>query len=95
MEIHSSHLALRFYKGQGWTKEILEPYLLRGRLIDQLEGQEQRDYWWLDHRAGSQLDMKRLYEELSPRVFTYHWKNDGFEELTGEAAVEYMKGMNW
>lgn len=92
--IHSSHLSLRFYK-TSWAKEEIEPYLLRGRIIDQGEGQEVRDYFWLDHGQGSQLDMRRLYEEIRPQVFTWRWDGDKYREVVGEEAVAYMQKMNW
>ena len=87
--IRSSHLALRFYKNW-WTKENLDHYVTRGRVMDQVEGQEVRDYWLLDNRQASRMDMERLYRELKPRVF--HYNN---QELFGEEAVEYMHDMNW
>lgn len=89
--IYSSHLALRFYKGWGWTKELLEPYLTRGQMIDQIEGQDVRDYWFLDHTKNSCLDMERLFKELKPRV--YHW--NGNKELFDQEAIEYLEKMNW
>lgn len=92
--IHSSHLALRFYKGC-WSREELEPYLLRGQLIDQIQGQEARDYYWLDHTQQSALDVERLYRELEPRVFTWRHCDGNDEELIGDAAIEYLKRMNW
>lgn len=88
--ILSSHLALRFYKHLGWTKEILDQYVTRGRVMDQVGDQEVRDYWLLDNRQASRMDMERLYRELKPRVF--HYNN---QELFGEEAVEYMHDMNW
>lgn len=92
--IHSSHLALRFYK-HSWTKEELEPYLIKGQIIDQIYDQETRDYYWLDHRCNSQMDMKRLYEEMKPRVFTYEWEGEKYGEVTGDAAIAYMRKFNW
>ena len=32
--VSSSNLALRFYKCHGWTREDLEPYLLKGVIQD-------------------------------------------------------------
>ena len=53
--ILSSHLALRFYKHLGWTKEILDQYVTRGRVMDQVGDQEVRDYWLLDNRQASRM----------------------------------------
>lgn len=86
MPVHSSHLALRFYKHDGWTKEILDQYLKMGRVRDQIEGQEVRDYWFLDHNLGSCFDMDRLYNDRVSKVLTYDGK---------EGDLEYMRRMNW
>lgn len=88
--IASSHLALRFYKCVGWTKELLDIYLDRGEVRDQIPCQEVRDYWFLNHEKGSRLDMDRLVAQLNPRVF--NWKD---QELHGEDALKYLKEMNW
>jgi hypothetical protein len=88
--VSSSHLALRFYKVAGWTKEILDEYLIKGRVVDIWPGQKVRDYWWLDHEKGSQLDMDRLYNE---RVSAVHRFDEKAE--THLTDLEYMKRMNW
>ena len=88
--VSSSHLALRFYKHAGWTKEILDQYLLRGRVVDIWPGQEQRDYWFLDHTQGSRLDMKRLYENEVSEVIRY---SETAEQ--GKSDLEYMERFNW
>ena len=87
--VHSSHLALRFYKADGWTKEILDKYLERGRVVDIWPGQEQRDYWFLDHEKGSRLDMSLLLEnEISEVV---RWD----EGRSGQSDIDFLKRMNW
>lgn len=90
LRIQSSHLALRFYKHDGWTKELLNQYLLYGEVLDVWKDQEVRDYWFLNHEKNSHLDMERLVKDLNPRVF--NWSN---EELSGEQALSYLKEMNW
>lgn len=87
--VSSSHLALRFYKHCGWTKEILEKYLIRGAVKDQAEGQEVRDYWWLDHTQNSCLDMKRLLDEQVSQVIRWY---DGPPR---ETDLEYLEKFNW
>lgn len=88
--VQSSHLALRFYKHDGWTKEILDQYLIRGRVVDIYPGQKQRDYWWLDHEQGSALDMDRLYKNEVGEVSRYRDM-----AALGKSDLEYMKGFNW
>lgn len=87
--VHSSHLALRFYKHDGWTKEILDQYITRGRVMDQREGQEVRDYWLLDHELASRLDMPRLLENEISKVVRWY---DGPPR---ETDIEYLNEMNW
>jgi len=88
--VQSSHLALRFYKHDGWTKEILDKYLVRGRVVDIWPGQEQRDYWFLDHTEGSTLDMDRLYKNEVGEVCRY---SETAEK--GASDLNYMKRFNW
>lgn len=89
MPVHSSHLALRFYKSDGWTKEILDQYVVRGRVVDVWQDQPVRDYYFLDHTQSSQLDMDKLYNERVSKV--YRW-SDTADQLLGD--LEYLKEMN-
>lgn len=86
--VTSSHLALRFYKHVGWTKELLEQYLIRGRVCDQWADQEVRDYYFLDHTMNSALDMDRLYKEQISKVVRWY---DGPPR---ETDLEYLKSFN-
>ena len=81
--VSSSHLAIRFYKSQGWTKELLEEYLISGEIIDHPEGQEPRDYWF-GSRKGK-LDLDRLYHEQISEVQRYPFCDDTRPDL------EYLK----
>lgn len=87
--VHSSHLALRFYKHDGWTKEILDKYLIRGRVVDQWADQEVRDYWFLDHTQYSAFDCEKLLENEVGKVVRWY---DGDNR---ESDLEFLKGMNW
>lgn len=95
--VHSSHLALRFYKHDGWTKEILEAYLTCGRVVDIWPGQEERDYWFLDHTQGSRLDMDRLYAEQVGKVVRWYDFEDPEHKGWGhnESDLAFLKRMNW
>lgn len=88
--IHSSHLALRFYKGNGWSDELLKKYLIRGEIINQVEGQEVRDCWFLDHKKNSQLDFKKLMDD-GHIGHIYRWD----EGRGGQTDLEFLEGMNW
>ena len=94
--VQSSHLALRFYKHDGWTKEVLEKYLKRGRVIDQFHDQEARDYYWLDHEQSSQFDMVKLFEnEVSEVTRWYDYDGPLGYLREKESDLEYMKRFNW
>jgi hypothetical protein len=67
--VSSSNLALRFYKGDGWTRECLEKYLTRGKLLDTAEthgDKPESAYFILD--VGAALDMPKLYAEQVSEV---------------------------
>lgn len=81
--IKSSHLSLRFYKKDGWTKELLEVYLTKGSVKDQMPNREVWDYYFID---GS-LDMEKLFNEIEPLVYD-------FKNKLAENPLEYLKEMN-
>lgn len=88
--IRSSHLALRFYKSDGWAREDLLPYLLKGRIQDTEEDkgdQPHMAYYRLE--VGGALDMDRLYVDEEPIVIRWY---DGAPR---ESDLEYLKSMNW
>lgn len=89
MPVSSSHLALRFYKHAGWTREILELYLVSGRILDVWENQPVRDYWFLDHSMSSRFDMGKLYTEQISVVVRY---SDTAE--SNKSDLEYLEGLN-
>ena len=91
--VHSSHLALRFYKCDGWTKDILDKYVLRGEMDDTehtLYGHKNDPAnAYFRPNMGTKLDVKALYEnEIS---YVVHF--DG-HKMEGEEAIEYMRRMN-
>ena len=88
-KIVSSHLALRFYRSNGWTEDLVKSCMDRGPLKfndDQVGGQDWA-YWVLE--CGSRFNVDRLLEVAGP-VFDFHDK-----ELRGEEAREYVSRMNW
>lgn len=94
--VHSSHLALRFYKGCGWTKKILQKYVLEGRVIDQIGDQPTRDYWWFDHRSKPIVDFDALYEnEVSEVVpFPGYSENANGADYFRYISPEFDKDLN-
>jgi ribosomal protein S18 acetylase RimI-like enzyme len=89
-EVHSSNLALRFLKRCGWTKETLEQYLIRGKLIDTQESHDDDEYWaYYILDVGSRLDMKKLYEEQVSVVYR------AFDDYPNMTDLEFMESKNW
>lgn len=93
--IHSSHLALRFYEREGWTREILEP-LFKADSVQKVLVHQDSGLSIMGHNmgyfiadVGSQWDIERLMEKASG-VQTYKG-----EYLEGEKAKEYCRSMNW
>jgi hypothetical protein len=88
--VSSSHLALRFYKSQGWTRADLEPYLLRGQVEDTSElKNDEPAFAYFILAPGGALDMKRLLAEQISEVRRYY--------LGGpkETDLEYLESFNW
>lgn len=91
LPVDSSHLALRFYRSGGWTRTLLEGYLLQGAIGDTALSHgdpPERAYFYLDHTQGSRLDIDRLYRERVGKVGRYY---DGAPR---ETDIEYLRSMN-
>jgi hypothetical protein len=86
--VRSSNLALRFYQNDGWTKEVLEKYLIKGSFLDSKERfGDTNPYFVLN--VGSQLDMKRLYEEQVSSV------QRAFDDYPHQTDLGFMERFNW
>ena len=89
--VHSSNLALRFYKACGWTREILEKYLIEGNILD-TEFSHHQDphaiaYYVL--KPYSKLDMASLYKNEVSEV------NRMYDDYPEETDLEFMERFNW
>jgi hypothetical protein len=88
--VSSSNLALRFYKMDGWTREVLEKYLIKGSLQD-------TEFTHHDHgvnayyilKVGSRLDMQRLYDEQVSEV------DRAFNDYPSQSDLQFMESYNW
>ena len=88
--VSSSNLALRFYKSDGWTRECLEKYLIKGSLKDTAETHQYEDhnsYYILDVYA--KLNMKNLYENEVGEVCR------AFNDYPNETDLQFMERYNW
>lgn len=93
--VHSSHLALRFYASDGWTKEILDKYVICGQVVCR-HPDDISPYWTLDHREGSRFDIQRLYDNEISEVHRWY-KGTAFDRINGdwpETELEYLEKMN-
>lgn len=62
--IQSSHLALRFYAHDGWTKKELDALCTRGEVKCNFPS-DPYPYFCLDHEQSSAFDVDRLMEKMS------------------------------
>lgn len=85
MIIQSSHLNLRFYKRDGWTRELLEAYLISGKILDseQDKGDKPSETYFI---ADSLLNIAQLYKDFVTKVV--RWSNTATEELSD---LEYLE----
>ncbi len=88
--VSSSNLALRFYKCHGWTREDLEPYLLKGVIQDTEEvNLDKPEHAYYRLRVHSQLDMDRFYQEKVSSVYRAYDDDPNMTDL------EFLKKYNW
>ena len=64
MVVDSSNLCLRFYKCAGWTRKLLDPYLVCGHLRDtELTHGDRPEYAYFACDAGARLNIPDLYRD--------------------------------
>jgi hypothetical protein len=86
----SSNLSLRFYKEDGWTRECLEKYLIRGEISDtEITHGDDPEFAYYILKTNSKLDMKRLYEEQVGRV------DRAFDDYPTMTDLQFMESKNW
>jgi hypothetical protein len=85
--VQSSNLALRFYKHQGWAKDCLEKYLLKGGILD-TEFSHHKDppeSAYFIFVAGSRVDLEGLYKNEVETVLR------AFDDKPSQSDFEFMK----
>jgi hypothetical protein len=90
LKVFSSHLALRFYRGQGWTEELIKSFMNRGQLKfwDDKIGEVDMSYWIGE--VGTEYDTDKLIATAIGGVFDFY-----DHRLHGEDARKYVSEMNW
>lgn len=89
MVVRCSNLALRFYRADGWTEELLRKHLIRGSFVffDDRVGDADWSYWVM--RTDSKLNIDTLKDVVTEVVtFDGNW-------LSGERAISHMRYLNW
>jgi len=61
VKIHSSHLALRFYLREGWTREMVERYVVNGKIDECFPGDGDFAYFRPD--IGCTIDCEMLLKD--------------------------------
>jgi len=80
--VQSSNLCLRFYRADGWEKETLEKYLLKGS-VSIKHPKDELPYYTLD--AGSYFDCAKLYEEQVSLLIR------AFDDNLTQSDVQFME----
>lgn len=88
--VHSSHLALRFYKRDGWTKDLIQKYLKWGEIKDTAETHgDSAELAYLFVDVGGQLEMKKFYDEQVSSVHRWHGHYEN------ETDLQFLEDYNW
>lgn len=88
--VSSSHLALRFYKADGWTRTCLIKYLKQGEILDTaFTHGDQAVHAYLYMSPESKMDMRALLENEVSKVIRWYGGDPK------ETDLEYLESMNW
>ena len=88
--VASSHLALRFYKRDGWTLDVLQKYLIKGQFQDtQITHGDSSEGAYFLPSVGSVIDMKMLFEEEISGI--RRW----YSGEPRESDLDYLNSFNW
>ena len=87
--MHSSNLALRFYIREGWTKELLETFVTKGK-VAHCSGfeTEREDMKYYLPGAYTTMDVDRLMEHVGE-------VKRRFDDFPEETDREFIKRMLW
>lgn len=85
--IYSSHLCLRFYEKDGWTKELLDS-LCRDGSVRCFHPSDEPEWRYFTLDFGSAFDVDKLMAHMS-ELFRY----PGYSE--NETDRDYIDDMNW
>ena len=86
-----SSLAVRFYSAHGWTRELLEQYVVRGRLEEKHFNFGKDDPYWIPD-VGCDMDVRRLMND--GHVGEVQGKED-WGETRGMSDYEVLKLRMW
>jgi hypothetical protein len=86
VKIHSSHLSLRFYKHFGWSKTLVERYLVSGHIDECFVGEVNFEYYRPD--IGSEMDCEMMVRD-GHEIVRWSDKLEGFKN-----DLDYLRGFN-
>lgn len=84
-----SSLAMRFHKSDGWTEELLNQYLIKGKFV--IKETFVDDFYWI-LEPYSVLDVERLYKDGHIGELL---GKDRWGELKGKSDLEILRDRNW
>lgn len=89
--VRSSHLALRFYRRDGWTQDLVESLKIKGDLVfhdGNLVTVDGHDLAYWVGRVGSSFDIDKLVDHCRVQHYDRLF-------LEGDEARTYVADMNW
>jgi hypothetical protein len=87
-KIMLSGLAARFYVHHGWTKELVDDYLLNGSFVEFHTDNHNDHYFILS--VGSRYDIPRLLKDFPDLEIGSFFKED-----LNESKEDLLKSRNW
>jgi len=83
-------MAIRFYKRDGWTLDILNQYVVNGRFIDSAAHfGDSSDIAYFVPDVGTNLDIQRLLDEQISEI------RRTFNDMPYLSDFQYLELFNW
>lgn len=85
-------LSVRFYLSNGWSREALQPYVVKGGLSLRGFGPNESEDQYLIPAVYTRMDMRRMLED---GLIGEIRGSENYTELRGLTALEMLETRNW